>query len=136
MHPMLDLFLIVFHMYGKLICNLYAFLCWQNFILVKSGCYSSSRVMALTLVFLQELHEPSITRALAKANKVSESSQETPLLSETVTESPEVMKIHSNRRTPFMIYLRTWGLLEDKDECERLHHRVGHYTLLNDELFR
>jgi hypothetical protein len=26
-------------MYGKLICNLYVLLCWQNFILVKSGCY-------------------------------------------------------------------------------------------------
>jgi hypothetical protein len=24
-------------MYGKLICNIYAILCWQNFILVKSG---------------------------------------------------------------------------------------------------
>jgi hypothetical protein len=26
-------------MYYKLICLLYAFLCGQNFILVKSGCY-------------------------------------------------------------------------------------------------
>jgi hypothetical protein len=26
-------------MYCKLICILYALLCWQNFILVKSGCY-------------------------------------------------------------------------------------------------
>jgi hypothetical protein len=31
----------VFHMYYKLICILYALLCGQNFILVKSGCYSS-----------------------------------------------------------------------------------------------
>jgi hypothetical protein len=28
-----------FHMYYKLICILYALLCGQNFILVKSGCY-------------------------------------------------------------------------------------------------
>jgi hypothetical protein len=28
-------------MYGKLICILYALLCWQNFILVKSGCYKA-----------------------------------------------------------------------------------------------
>jgi hypothetical protein len=34
-----------------------------------------------------------------------------------------------------MIYLRTGGLPEDKDERERLHHRIGHYTLLNGELF-
>jgi hypothetical protein len=29
-------------MYYKLICLLYALLCGQNFILVKSGCYSST----------------------------------------------------------------------------------------------
>jgi hypothetical protein len=29
----------VFHMYYKLICILYALLCGQKFILVKSGCY-------------------------------------------------------------------------------------------------
>jgi hypothetical protein len=32
----------VFHMYYKLICVLYALLCGQNFILVKSGCYMGS----------------------------------------------------------------------------------------------
>jgi hypothetical protein len=31
----------VFHMYYKLICILYALLCGQHFILVKSGCYTS-----------------------------------------------------------------------------------------------
>jgi hypothetical protein len=40
MHPIQDLFLQVFHMYCKLICILYALLCGQNFILVKSGCYT------------------------------------------------------------------------------------------------
>jgi hypothetical protein len=35
MHPMQVLFWKVFHMHGKLICNLYAFLCWQNFIFCK-----------------------------------------------------------------------------------------------------
>jgi hypothetical protein len=34
-----------------------------------------------------------------------------------------------------MIYLRTGGLPEDKDEQKRLLHRAGHYTLLNYELF-
>jgi ribonuclease HI len=34
----------------------------------------SSRAMVPTWVFLQELHEPSILKALAKANKVAESS--------------------------------------------------------------
>jgi hypothetical protein len=29
-------------MHNKLICNLYAFLCWQNFIFfVKSGCFKT-----------------------------------------------------------------------------------------------
>jgi hypothetical protein len=46
------------------------------------------------------------------------------------------MKIHSDWRTPFMMYLKTGGLLEDKDEREQLRCRAGHYTLLNDELFR
>jgi hypothetical protein len=32
----------VFHMYYNLICILYALLCGQNFILVKSGCYMGS----------------------------------------------------------------------------------------------
>jgi hypothetical protein len=41
MHPIQDLFFgKVFHMYFKLICILYALLCGQNFILVKSGCYT------------------------------------------------------------------------------------------------
>jgi hypothetical protein len=72
--------------------------------------------MVPTGVFLQELHEPSISKALAKASKVAESSQETPPPSKSISESPEVMEIHSDWRTPFMVYLRTGGLLEDKDE--------------------
>jgi hypothetical protein len=67
----------------------------------------SSRVMVSIGVFLQELHEPSILKALANATKVAESSQETPPPSESITESLEVMKIHSNWRTPFMTYFRT-----------------------------
>jgi hypothetical protein len=35
----------VFHMYGKLICNLYALLCCQNFILLNSGCYNPSTLV-------------------------------------------------------------------------------------------
>jgi hypothetical protein len=92
--------------------------------------------MVLTGVFLQELHEPSISRALAKASKVVESSLETPPPNESIYESPEVMEVHSDWRTPFMIYLRTGGLPEDKDECKQLRRQAGEYTLLNDELFR
>jgi hypothetical protein len=84
---------------------------------------------------LQELHEPSVSKALVKASKVAESSQEALPPSENITESPEVMEIHSEWHTPFMIYLRTRGLPEDKVERERLHHWVGQYTLVNDELF-
>jgi hypothetical protein len=35
-------------MYYKLLCILYALLCGQNFILVKSGCYSGYRVLTFT----------------------------------------------------------------------------------------
>jgi hypothetical protein len=38
--------------------------------------------MVPTVVFLQELHEPSISKALAKATQMAESSQETPPPSE------------------------------------------------------
>jgi hypothetical protein len=52
--------------------------------------------MVPTGVFLQELHEPTISKALAKANKVVESSQETPPPPDSITVSPEVMEIHSD----------------------------------------
>jgi hypothetical protein len=74
--------------------------------------------MVPTGVFLQELHEPSISKALAKASKVAESSYETPPPSESITESPKVMEIDSDWCTLFMIYIRTWGLLEDKVDQE------------------
>jgi hypothetical protein len=67
---------------------------------------------------------------------VVESSQETPPPSESITKSPEVMEIHSDWRTPFMIYFRTWGMPEDKVELERLRCQAGQYTLVNDEIFR
>jgi hypothetical protein len=56
--------------------------------LVKLG---SSRAMVSLVVFIQELDEPSITKALAKASKATESSQ-----AESISESPEVMEIHSD----------------------------------------
>jgi hypothetical protein len=56
---------------------------------------------------MQKLHEPSITKELAKANKAAESSQETSPSIESLSKSPVVMEIHSDWSTPFMIYLRT-----------------------------
>jgi hypothetical protein len=76
--------------------------------------------MVPTEIFLQELHESSISKALAKATKAAESSYETPPPSESITESPEVMKIHSDWHTPFMIYFRIGGLPEDKVDHEQL----------------
>jgi hypothetical protein len=85
---------------------------------------------------MQELHEPSITKAIAKASKAAESSLETTSPIQSISESPEGMEVHSDWCIPFMIYLRIGGLLEDKDECEWLRHQEGHYMLVNDELFR
>jgi hypothetical protein len=76
-------------------------------------------------VFLQELHEPSIVKALAKANKAIEPSKETLPPNEGITESPEVIEIHSDWCTPFMVYLKTTGLPEDKVKWERLCQWVG-----------
>jgi hypothetical protein len=86
--------------------------------LSKLAKLSSSRAMVPTGVFLHELHEPTISKALAKANNVAESYQETLPPPNGITESPKVMEIHSDRRTLFMIYLRTGGLPKNKVECE------------------
>jgi ribonuclease HI len=96
----------------------------------------SSWATVPTGIFLQELHELTISKALAKANKAVKSSQEAPPPNDSITKSPEVMKIHLDWHTPFMVYLRTGGLLEDKVECEQLCRWVGQYTLANDELYR
>jgi hypothetical protein len=67
---------------------------------------------------MQELHERSIAKALAKANKATESSKETTPPAESIFESPEAMEVHSDWRMAFMIYLRTGGLPDDKDKRE------------------
>jgi hypothetical protein len=42
------------------------------------------------------------------------------------------MTIHLDWHTPFMIYLRTGGLPEDKDEQKILRRWAGHYTLVGE----
>jgi ribonuclease HI len=49
----------------------------KNEIMDELAKLGSSRAAVPTGVFLQELHEPSIAKALAKANRAAESSQET-----------------------------------------------------------
>jgi hypothetical protein len=66
MHPMQDYFWNVFHMHGKLICNLYALLCWQNFILVKCGCYIVLAKFPITRFSM--LSNFSVTRLSVLAN--------------------------------------------------------------------
>jgi hypothetical protein len=56
----------------------------------------SSRAMIPTGIFLQELHEPTISKALVKANKAVKSSQETLPPPDNITESHAVMEIHSD----------------------------------------
>jgi ribonuclease HI len=60
----------------------------------------SSLTMVPAGVFLQKLHEPTRSKALAKANKAAESSQKTPPLSNSITESSEVMEIHIQTSVP------------------------------------
>jgi hypothetical protein len=78
----------------------------QNEVTYELAELSSSRVVVPPEVFMQELHEPSITMALAEANKAVESSQETTPFAESIFELPEVMEVHSDWCTLFMIYLR------------------------------
>jgi hypothetical protein len=48
MHPMQDYLWKDFYMHDKSICNQYALLCWQNFILAKSGCYIKALMLGGT----------------------------------------------------------------------------------------
>jgi hypothetical protein len=54
----------------------------------------SSQAMVLSGVFLHKLHEPTISKTLAKANKMAETSQETPPPLISITKLHEVMEIH------------------------------------------
>jgi hypothetical protein len=74
---------------------------------------------------MHELHELSITKALAKACKASESSQEATLPIVSTSESLEVMEIHLNWHTPFMMYLR-------KGACQRIKMNVHDYIIEHD----
>jgi hypothetical protein len=68
----------------------------KNEVVDKLAKLSSSQAMVPIGVCLQELHEPSISKALAKATKAAESSQETPPPNKSITELPKVMEIHSD----------------------------------------
>jgi hypothetical protein len=60
----------------------------------------SSQTMVPTGVFLQKLHEPTRSKALAKDNKAAKSSQESLPPSNYITESFEVMEIHIQTGVP------------------------------------
>jgi hypothetical protein len=90
----------------------------KNVIADELAKFGSSQAVVPTVIFLQELHEPTISKALAKANKEVESSLEAPPPNDGITESPKVMEIHSDWHTQFMVYLRIGGLPEDKVKCE------------------
>jgi hypothetical protein len=45
MHPMQDYFWKDFYMHGKLICNLYALLCWQKFYSCKKWVLHIARIV-------------------------------------------------------------------------------------------
>jgi hypothetical protein len=68
----------------------------KNKVADKLAKLSSSWAMIPAWVFLQKLHEPTISKALTKANKAVKSSQETPPPPDSITESPEVTEIHSD----------------------------------------
>jgi ribonuclease HI len=68
----------------------------KNEVVNELAKLGSSRAMVSTWVFSQKLHEPTISKALAKANKVAKSSQEISPPPDDITESTEVMEIHSD----------------------------------------
>jgi hypothetical protein len=96
----------------------------------------SSQGMVPPGVFMQELHEPSINKAISKSNKTVESIDGTAAPADDKSNSSDIMMVDSDWRTPFMIYLKTGGFPEDKDERERLRQWAVHYTLVGEKLFR
>jgi hypothetical protein len=69
---------------------------------------------------MQELYEPSISRALSKASKAVESIEDATQPTDDKHVSSDVMTVYSDWRTSFMIYLKIGRLPEDKDEREIL----------------
>jgi hypothetical protein len=93
---------------------------------------NSSRGTMPLGVFMQELHEPSISQTLSKAIKATESIDSTTTPADDKSDSSDIMMV---QRMLFMIYIKTGGLLKNKNERERLRRRAGHYTLIGEELF-
>jgi hypothetical protein len=73
----------------------------------------SSRDTVLPRVFIQELHKPSISKALSKAIKTTESIDVATKPTDDKPESSEVMTVHADWCTPFMTYDKTGGFSED-----------------------
>jgi hypothetical protein len=69
----------------------------------------SSRGTLPPKVFMQELPEPSISKELSIGNTAVGSVDNTATLADKKSDSSEVMMVDSDRRTLFMIYLKTRG---------------------------
>jgi hypothetical protein len=87
----------VFHMYYKLICILYALLCGQNFILVKSGCYSSWlyyfhgwSLYELVHIFGYDVYH-RLPESNGHSSELSESTER------SSNPSPQIPILHSNK---------------------------------------
>jgi hypothetical protein len=66
----------------------------NNLVADEPAKLGSSLAVVPLGIFMEELHEPSISTALYKANKVVESSQETMSPTEGLSQSPNVMAVH------------------------------------------
>jgi hypothetical protein len=74
----------------------YMYILWgKNDVTDEFAKLGSSWAMVPPRVFMQELHEPSITKALAKASKAAESSPKTLPPIESISKSSAVIGIHS-----------------------------------------
>jgi hypothetical protein len=86
---------------------------------------SSSRGTVPLGVFMQELHEPSNSKALSKPSKTVESIEDATLPNGNKLKSSDVTMVHSNWCTLFMIYLKTYDIPKDKDKRVRLRSASG-----------
>ena len=85
-------------------------------------------------IFLHRLDQPSIKKDILKLTGSVESDDNRPPT--TGHEDSEVMVIGGDWRAPFIEYVQTGTLPENKSEADKLHRQATRYTLVGSELYQ
>ena len=94
----------------------------------------SSRGVIPLDVFLHRLDQPSIKKEISRLTGSAEFDGRR--LPTTGHQDSEVMIIEGDWRTPFIEYLRTGTLPENRSTADKLHRQAARYALVGNELYR